>query len=58
MRASRLRFENDEKQKAEVQTLGSSGEGMRLTDSVAVECGEVSGQGCCGGTLCEEHGCC
>jgi len=37
VRALRLWFENDEKQKAEVQTLGSSGEGMRLTDSVAVE---------------------
>jgi uncharacterized protein YbjT (DUF2867 family) len=37
VRASRLRFDDDKRQKAEVQTLGSSGEGMRMTDSVGVE---------------------
>jgi hypothetical protein len=32
-----MRFDDNEKQKSEVQTLGSGGEGMCLTDSLGVE---------------------
>jgi len=37
VRAVKLRFEGGEKQKEEIQMLGSNGQGIRLTDSVGVE---------------------